>query len=37
MLALDHRGFGRSEGARLRCDPYEQVRDVSNAATYLAG
>ncbi|MFI6707645.1 alpha/beta hydrolase [Nonomuraea sp. NPDC050478] len=37
VLALDHRGFGRSEGARLRCDPYEQVRDVSNAATYLAG
>ncbi|MFC5818622.1 alpha/beta hydrolase [Nonomuraea harbinensis] len=37
VLALDHRGFGRSEGARLRCDPCEQVRDVSNAATYLAG
>ncbi|MGI5274249.1 alpha/beta hydrolase [Nonomuraea sp. CA-218870] len=37
VLALDHRGFGGSEGARLRCDPYEQVRDVSNAATYLAG
>jgi len=36
VLALDHRGFGGSEGARLRCDPCEQVRDVSNAATYLA-
>ncbi|MEV0128474.1 alpha/beta fold hydrolase [Dactylosporangium sp. NPDC050688] len=37
VLAIDHRGFGGSEGARLRCDPAEQVRDVSNAATYLAG
>jgi pimeloyl-ACP methyl ester carboxylesterase len=35
VLALDHRGFGRSEGVRLRCDPYEQARDVSHAATYL--
>ncbi|MEV0750783.1 alpha/beta fold hydrolase [Streptosporangium sp. NPDC050280] len=37
VLAIDHRGFGDSEGARLRCDPAEQVRDVSAAATYLAG
>jgi pimeloyl-ACP methyl ester carboxylesterase len=37
VLALDHRGFGGSEGARLRCDPHEQVRDIANAATYLAG
>lgn len=37
VLAVDHRGFGGSEGARLRCDPAEQVRDVSEAATYLAG
>lgn len=37
VLALDHRGFGGSEGTRLRCDPYEQVRDIRNAATYLAG
>lgn len=37
VLAIDHRGFGGSEGERLRCDPAEQVRDVSNAATYLAG
>ncbi|MEU8200484.1 alpha/beta fold hydrolase [Streptosporangium sp. NPDC049046] len=37
VLAIDHRGFGDSEGVRLRCDPAEQVRDVSAAATYLAG
>ncbi|GAA0836680.1 alpha/beta hydrolase [Streptosporangium amethystogenes subsp. fukuiense] len=37
VLAVDHRGFGGSEGVRLRCDPDEQVRDVSNAATYLTG
>ncbi|MEV0589927.1 alpha/beta hydrolase [Nonomuraea cavernae] len=37
VLALDHRGFGGSEGARLRCDPHEQVRDIANAATFLAG
>jgi uncharacterized protein len=37
VLAIDHRGFGGSEGTRLRCDPAEQARDVSNAATYLAG
>ncbi len=35
VLALDHRGFGGSEGPRLRCDPYEQARDVSAAASYL--
>jgi alpha-beta hydrolase superfamily lysophospholipase len=34
-LALDHRGFAGSEGPRGRCDPREQVRDVSNAVTYL--
>jgi len=36
MLVIDHRGFGGSEGPRARCDPREQVRDMSAAATYLA-
>jgi alpha-beta hydrolase superfamily lysophospholipase len=36
VLALDHRGFAGSEGPRGRCDPREQVRDVSNAVTYLS-
>jgi pimeloyl-ACP methyl ester carboxylesterase len=35
-LVIDHRGFGGSEGPRARCDPREQVRDMVNAATYLA-
>jgi uncharacterized protein len=35
-LVIDHRGFGGSEGPRARCDPREQVRDMSAAATYLA-
>jgi len=35
-LALDHRGFGRSDGPRARCDPFEQVRDISNALTFLS-
>jgi dipeptidyl aminopeptidase/acylaminoacyl peptidase len=35
-ICLDHRGFGESEGVRARCDPAEQVRDTSAAATYLA-
>src|SRR5262249_24607080 len=34
-ICLDHRGFGESEGVRARCDPAEQVRDVSATATYL--
>ncbi len=34
-LAIDHRGFAGSEGIRGRCDPFEQIRDVSNAVTYL--
>lgn len=35
-LAIDHRGFGASEGPRARCDPAGQVRDLSNALTLLA-
>lgn len=35
-LAIDHRGFGGSEGPRGRNDPREQVRDVSHALTYLS-
>lgn len=35
-LVIDHRGFGGSEGPRARCDPREQARDMSAAATYLA-
>jgi uncharacterized protein len=35
-VALDHRGFGGSEGTRARSDPAEQVRDVSAAVTWLA-
>jgi uncharacterized protein len=35
-LVIDHRGFGGSDGPRARCDPREQVRDMSAAATYLA-
>ncbi len=34
-LAVDHRGFAESDGVRARCDPHEQARDVSNAATFL--
>lgn len=34
-LAIDHRGFGGSEGPRARHHPGEQVRDVSHALTYL--
>ncbi|WP_425565898.1 alpha/beta hydrolase [Pseudonocardia ailaonensis] len=36
-LALDHRGFGGSEGVRGRSEPAEQARDVSAAARWLAG
>jgi hypothetical protein len=35
-LALDHRGFGRSEGRRARCHPPEQVRDLAHALSFLA-
>jgi pimeloyl-ACP methyl ester carboxylesterase len=36
VLAFDHRGFGGSEGPRARCDPNEQVRDVSHGLTFLS-
>ena len=35
-LALDHRGFGGSDGVRGRSEPAEQARDVSAAAAWLA-
>ena len=35
-LTFDYRGFGSSEGARWRPLPYEQVRDVRAAITYLS-
>lgn len=34
-LTFDYRGFGESEGPRWRLIPSEQVRDLSNAATFL--
>ena len=34
-LCFDYRGFGESEGARLRLVPSAQVSDVRNALTYL--
>jgi dipeptidyl aminopeptidase/acylaminoacyl peptidase len=34
-LALDHRGFGKSEGIRGRNVPMEQVVDIRNAITFL--
>lgn len=35
-LAFDYRGFGTSDGERGRVDPWEQVRDVIHAVTFLA-
>lgn len=35
VLCIDHRGFGGSDGERARCDPAGQVRDLSNALTFL--
>lgn len=34
-LAFDYRGFGESEGPRGRLIPWEQVRDIRNAITFL--
>lgn len=36
-LAIDYRGFGESEGQRGRLVPAEQVEDIRNAMSYLAG
>ncbi len=36
-LVFDHRGWGDSEGPRHRIYPLEQVADVRNALTFLAG
>jgi uncharacterized protein len=33
-LAFDHRGFGKSEGARARLIPWEQAEDIRNALTF---
>lgn len=35
-MAFDYRGFGTSDGERGRIDPEEQIRDVSNAVTFLS-
>jgi uncharacterized protein len=35
VLAIDHRGFGASEGGRGRPNPLEQSQDVYDAITYL--
>lgn len=35
VLAIDHRGFGESEGKRGRPNPLEQSQDVYDAVTYL--
>ncbi|MBI2165615.1 MAG: alpha/beta fold hydrolase [Chloroflexi bacterium] len=34
-FTFDYRGFGESEGPRWRMVPQEQVRDISNAITFL--
>ena len=34
-LTFDYRGFGESQGPRWRMIPQEQVRDISNAITFL--
>jgi fermentation-respiration switch protein FrsA (DUF1100 family) len=36
-LVFDHRGFGASEGVPGRLIPQEQVEDIRNAITFLAG
>jgi len=35
VLAIDHRGFGDSEGKRGRPNPLEQAQDIYDAVTYL--
>lgn len=35
-LVFDYRGFGDSEGSRGSIVPYEQMRDIRNAITYMA-
>ena len=34
-LSLDYRGFGESEGARGRVNPWAQTTDIKNAISYL--
>ena len=34
-LTFDYRGFGESQGPRWRMIPQEQVRDISNAITFV--
>ncbi len=34
-LAIDHRGFGKSEGIKARNQPMEQVRDIRHAMTFM--
>ena len=36
VLVFDYRGFGDSEGDRARLSPSDQLRDLTNAVTYVA-